>query len=98
MTGGADHLDPAGIGLMVGPGATKRGQEAVVDVDQPAVPHLTQPRWDDLHVSGQHDGVRGVRVDLLADLPEGRFLARIVTRHRNVPKWQAEKAGDRLEI
>jgi hypothetical protein len=33
VAGGADQLDAAGVGLVVGLGADEAGQEAVVDVD-----------------------------------------------------------------
>ena len=58
MAGRADHLDPANECLVVGPGAAERRQEAVVDVDQPALPRAAQLGRDHLHVPGQHDRIR----------------------------------------
>ncbi len=98
VAGGADHLDPADIGLVVGPGTAEGRQEAVVDVDQPALPRAAQLGGDDLHVPGQHDRVRRVRVDLAPDLVERRRLALVVAGDRDVPERQAEQPGDRLEV
>ncbi len=63
VAGGPDQLDAPLEGLMVGTGPGERGEEAVMDVDDPsgvAVAHLGR---DDLHVPGQHDDVGFDRVD-----------------------------------
>jgi hypothetical protein len=57
MAGGADQLDAAFVGLMVGPGADETGQETVVDVDDPTRIVAAQFGRQDLHVARQHHGV-----------------------------------------
>lgn len=66
--GGPDNLDTTLVGLVVRLGALEGGQEAVVDVDDPAAHGGAQGRGQDLHVAGEHDELDVVRLNQLQDL------------------------------
>lgn len=55
--GGADDLDAAVVGLVVGPGALEGGEEGVVDVDDAAGEGGAEGGGEDLHVAGEGDEV-----------------------------------------
>src|SRR5699024_8071580 len=55
VSGGADDLHTAGMGLMIGLGPLEAGQERMVDVDDPAFEPVAQLGREDLHITGQHD-------------------------------------------
>nr|ABM53575.1 conserved hypothetical protein [uncultured bacterium CBNPD1 BAC clone 1664] len=88
--GGADHLHPPGVGLMIGPRALEAGQEGVVDVDASAGQVQGHVLGQDLHVARQDDevgprgGDQGAQAGLLVGLGLGA--------HRQVVE------GDALEI
>lgn len=65
---GADDLDTAVVGLVVGLGALERGQEAVVDVDDLAAHGGAQGGREDLHVTGEDDELDVVLLDEVEDL------------------------------
>lgn len=66
---GANDLDTAVVGLVVGLGALEGGQEAVVDVDDLAAHGGAERGREDLHVAGQDDELNVVLLDQLKDLP-----------------------------
>jgi len=63
MTGSADQLDPAVVGLLVGIGADEGRQEAVMDVDQTILVLGAEVGRHDLHEARQHHRIRIVAVD-----------------------------------
>ena len=81
MAGGADQLDAALVGLVVGLGADEAGQEAVVDVEDLARIGGTQLGRQDLHVAGQHHGVAVHLVEDALDLGVGAGLVVGGDRH-----------------
>src|SRR5436190_8574939 len=89
--GGADQLDAARVGLVVGLGALEARQEGVVDVDHPALHPLAHLAGQDLHVSGQHDQVRAGVVDHLEQLALGRRLG--LRGHRDVAERDPVGSG-----
>ena len=67
---GADQLDAALMGLVIGLGPLERGQERMVDVDDPAIEAGRELVGQDLHVAGQHHEISAG----LLDQPEQLFL------------------------
>lgn len=65
---GADNLNAAVVGLVVGLGALEGGQEAVVDVDDFAAHGGAQGGREDLHIAGQDDELNVVLADQVEDL------------------------------
>ena len=68
MTGRADELHPAVEGLVVGAGAGKRRERAVVDVEDPVPIPFAELRAQDLHVTRQHHHLAARLVDTGGDL------------------------------
>ncbi len=77
MGGGADDLDAALAGGVIGPGPGERGQERVVNVDDAAGKGLHEGGAENLHVARQDDEVRSGFAEQfdLAGL-DGRFIVR----------------------
>ncbi len=52
MSGGTDQFDSSPVGLDVGPATRKRGQEGMMDVNDPVAVAIDYPRTQHLHVAG----------------------------------------------
>ena len=63
VRGRADQLDAARMGLEVRLGALEAGQEAVVDVDRPALQRGAEIGRQDLHVARQHHEIDALVLD-----------------------------------
>lgn len=72
--GGADDLDAAVVGLVVGLGALEGRQEAVVDVDDAARHGGAERGREHLHVAREHDELDAVLLDEVEHL---RLLLRL---------------------
>ena len=68
MRRGADDLYAPHIGLMVRLGADERGQERVVNINDPVAIMRHKLRRQNTHVLGQHNIFRRVRIDHFSDL------------------------------
>eukprot|EP01136_Pigoraptor_vietnamica_P025315 Opistho-1_new@79202 len=99
MGGGADQLDTALIGLVIGLGALEAGQEAVVDVDGPAREVVAQARTQDLHIARQHHQIDLVLFDHLDDLALLRGLLLLAgIQQREVVEGDVVRGGQLVEV
>ena len=71
MGGGADQLDAAAVGLMVGLGALETGQEGMMDVHGAAGEPPRRVVREDLHVAREYHELARGRVD---ECEQARFL------------------------
>jgi len=96
MRRGANDLDAALVGLVVGLRALERGQEAVVNIDDAARHSLTEHRAEHLHVACQHNELNVVFLDQLQHL---RLLLCLgLLGNRQVMELDAVASSQRREV
>lgn len=98
MSGGADNLNTALVGLMIRLAALEAGQKGVVDINTAPGPALTEAWRHNLHVARKNNilravvGQNAVHSLLLRRAPTG------VCIDRTVNEGDAKVAGDMLEV
>ena len=95
VAGRADQLDAALVRLVVGLGAGETGQEAVVDVDDPAAQRGAQFRRQDLHVAGEDHRIAAHVLENALDFSVGSRL--VVGGNRHVMEGDAMPLDETAE-